>query len=78
MLTMSLFGIFILFFLVRQVVTQEEEDCSLEMSPAISKNPEPFAMPLHLSTFIHITGLTEVASSGGSYGVDAKYAHLVS
>ena len=54
------------------------QGCSLEIPYILNHiNQEPESTPLRLSIDIHINGLTEVAKSGKSYGIDVEYVILV-
>ena len=54
------------------------QGCSLEIPTILNYiNQEPESTPLRLSIDIHIIGLTEVAKSGKSYGIDVEYVLLV-
>ena len=48
------------------------KNCALEIPFDLVMNNEPDGSPLALSADILITGLTEVAVSGGSYSVDVE------
>ena len=48
------------------------KNCVLETPFDLVRNNEPEGSPLALSVDMLITGLTEVAVSGGSYSVDVE------
>ena len=53
------------------------QGCAFDIPYELTVNPEPESTPLRLSIDIHIVGLTEVAKSGKSYGIDVEYVPLV-
>ena len=74
MAPISLFGILMLLvLLVSHVSCSSYKGCSLEVPFDLVMNPEPEVIPLRLSIDIHIIGLTDVAYSGGSYGINVEY-----
>ena len=48
------------------------KNCALQVPFDLLLNPEPEGSPLSLAVDISITGLTEVANSGGSFSVDVE------
>ena len=48
------------------------KNCALQTPFDLLMNPEPEGSPLPLAVDISITGLTDVADSGGSFSVDVE------
>lgn len=64
--------------LSRQVSCKEiYKKCAFETPYDFVLNNEPEGSPLALAADILITGLTEVADSGGSFSVDVEYVKIV-